>query len=98
MMYNILWRKERRKNMKTSTLTITAMLFISIGVSSAVKASGCVQVTCQCAQTKICIATKDVNSQMYAFENPGKVCDDRCRRAFPGWLEVSCKATCTKYE
>lgn len=91
-------QRKWRKNMKTSILTMTAVLFISMSVSTLVKAAGCVQVVCQCASTKLCLATKDVNSQMYAFENPGHVCDDRCRRAFPGWMEVSCKATCTKYQ
>lgn len=83
---------------KNNIVAMAAIFFISIGASSLVNAAGCVQVICQCAQTKLCIATKPVNSQMYKWENPGIVCNDRCKRAFPGFMEVSCTATCTKYQ
>jgi len=83
---------------RNNLLAMTAVLFIAMGAASLVSAAGCVQVVCTCAQTKLCISTKNVNSQMYPNQNPGQVCDDRCRRAFPGFMEVSCKATCTKYQ
>lgn len=99
MVYNelegILWRA----NMKTNRiLAMIAMLFISISTTNLVQAKGCVLVVCTCAQTKLCISTKNATSQMYAFQNPGEVCNDVCRRAYPGFLDVSCKATCTKYQ
>lgn len=83
---------------RTNLLAMIALFFVTMSAASLASARGCVQVTCQCAKTKLCVSTKDVNSQMYPQENPGLVCNDRCRRAFPGFLDVSCRATCTKYQ
>lgn len=82
---------------RNSILAMIAVFFISMSAASLVSAAGCVQVTCTCASTKLCLTTKNVNSQMYPHENPGIVCNDRCVRAAIR-MPVSCKATCTKYQ